>query len=165
MRNQVLKLLWQEILHLSEGLQQSKAIAHRLALAQEAVAYSRSAKATYKNVSAQTLSKLKKRAVFEKPEDAMTNEDFELAELKQREENQARLPASAIRHLVIGHDLASSIDGYVLQVPEGEGATEPTATGTIQTCRRCKVQYSVKNDLTHVSFLGDLPRSIQTRKI
>lgn len=69
-------------------------------------------------------------------------------EVTEREESQKqlsslRLTRQDLQHLTMPLDIMRNW-GYIVDIPEGEGGSEPSRTGHTMKCERCSQPYMVK---------------------
>lgn len=111
---------------------------------------------TYRNACISLLARLKKRPPASRSEDTGTMESFESTLKERQEKEKGELKKERVEGFVHDEETLRKF-GYLLEVPEGEGGDIPNEAGQKRVCDRCKGEFVVKNELTHVSLFLPFP--------
>ncbi|KAG9317409.1 ribonuclease H-like protein [Chiua virens] len=149
-RQVMLKSLYDHFVVLYENLLSANpTLASEHALRQEEQVYKNATKLTYRNAVINSIASLKKRPIPTSISHPSVGTDDDIA---ARAEARNKLDALVLTRPLLTHLLMTTDTmkqwGYITEIPNGEGGSEPHAVDRITKCERCGQSYMVTNTPT-----------------
>ncbi|KAF9247301.1 ribonuclease H-like protein [Melanogaster broomeanus] len=144
-RQAMLKSLYDHFVILYESiLPTNPTLASEHSLRQEEEVYKKSTKLTYRNAVINSIASLKRRPIpTSASHPSVGTEDQITARIEaQKKFDELRLTRSVLTNLLMTTDTMQQW-GYILEIPEGEGASKPNALGQVTKCDRCGQSYMI----------------------
>ncbi|KZO93710.1 hypothetical protein CALVIDRAFT_566193 [Calocera viscosa TUFC12733] len=163
-RQTMVSRLWDEFNRLYAAIRPDPGpeLARDHALKQEAEAYDKTNKLTYRNAVITTLAGLKKRAVPTSVSHPSVGTDSQVS-AKQREQQSITalvVTASDLEAAVLTKEDLVKWE-YIVKAPDGQGGERIADEGLVRTCERCRTEFVVKGegfDTTECRFHWARPR-------
>ncbi|KIK92710.1 hypothetical protein PAXRUDRAFT_146696 [Paxillus rubicundulus Ve08.2h10] len=149
-RQAMLKSLYEHFVVLYENvLPSNPTLASEHALRQEDEVYKKSTKLTYRNAVINSIASLKRRPIPTSTSHPSVGTEEEItARIDARKELDAlRLTRPILAQLLMSTDTMQKW-GYIVEIPDGEGGSKPSAVGQVMKCGRCSQSYVARSTPT-----------------
>lgn len=145
-RQRSLSALYEQFFKMYAKLAERKTYAARDANEQEAEIYETAQTNTYKSATANTLIKLKRRALIADGTSPLIGTE---STIRRRLEEAERSQSTTLTRKNLKGYIPTPVQlqeyGYVVDVPNTVGASEPNAVGQMKDCSRCNQKYIVED--------------------
>ncbi|KAF9226555.1 ribonuclease H-like protein [Gyrodon lividus] len=144
-RQAMLKNLYDHFIVLYENILPSHpTLASEHALRQEEEVYKKSTKLTYRNAVINSIASLKRRPIPTSTSHPSvgTEEQITVRIEARKKLDELRLTRSALKQLLVTTDTMQKW-GYIVEIPDGEGGSKPSAVGQVTRCDRCGQSYAI----------------------